>query len=303
MPSTTPALTVTNRSVVTDDQIDHLGHMNVRYYGVNAAAGTRAMVASLLGETPHAVRAVDLYTRHHREQLLGAHLTVRSGVLGVTDDGVRLYKELVYAAYVLAATFVHHVCIDLPDRALPAAVVVRARADVIEIPRRGATRTISLETDPVASAPTLADLRSRALAIRKVRDVTPEECGADGAYLPTMAAALVWAGEPIEGRFPELLHEGPNGERMGWASMETRMRIRRLPRVGDHIQSFSAVIGLADKVMHNIMWAYDVDREELLTTFEVVNLAFDIAARRPMQIPEGLRTAEAALLNHDLAPR
>ena len=117
-----------------------------------------------------------------------------------------------------------------------------------------------------------------------------------------MAPMLVWAGEPIERRFPELLHEGPNGERMGWASMETRIVIRRLPRVGDRIQSFSAVIGLGDKILHNIMWAYDVDREDLLMTFEIVNLAFDIGARRPMQIPERLRAAEAALLHLDLAP-
>jgi acyl-CoA thioesterase FadM len=305
MGTTPPTLTVTHRSEVTEDQIDHLGHMNVRFYGVNAAAGTRAMVANLLGETPHSVRVVDLYTRHHREQLLGAHLAVRSGVLGVTDDGIRLYHELVDEdSDVLAATFVHRVSIELPGgRSLPAAVAARARSEVIEIPAHGATRSISLATDPVASAPALGVLRDRGLAIRKVRAVTPDECDADGAYLPTMAAALVWAGEPLAGRFPELLHEGPNGERMGWASMETRMRIQRLPRVGDQIQSFSAVIGLADKVMHNIMWAFDVDREELLTTFEVVNLAFDIGGRRPMQIPARIRAAEATLLNPDLAPR
>ncbi|MFT6393412.1 MAG: hypothetical protein ACJA14_002942, partial [Ilumatobacter sp.] len=29
-------LAVTHTSTVTADQIDHLGHMNVRYYGVNA---------------------------------------------------------------------------------------------------------------------------------------------------------------------------------------------------------------------------------------------------------------------------
>jgi len=129
-----------------------------------------------------------------------------------------------------------------------------------------------------------------------------DECDADGSYIPFMAPALVWAGEPVGGRFPEMLHEGPNGERMGWASMETRIVTRRLPRLGDRIQSFSAVIGLADKVMHNIMWAYDVDREELLVTFEVVNLAFDIGARRPMQIPDHIRAIQAAQLHADLAP-
>jgi acyl-CoA thioesterase FadM len=51
------------------------------------------------------------------------------------------------------------------------------------------------------------------------------------------------------------------------------------------------------------MWAYDVDREDLLTTFEVVNLAFDVGARRPMRIPDAIRAAEAAILHPDLAPR
>ena len=98
------------------------------------------------------------------------------------------------------------------------------------------------------------------------------------------------------------LHEGPDGESMGWASMETRMCIRRLPRLGDRIQSFSAVLALADKTSHRIQWAYDVDRADLLSTFEVVNLAFDITARRPMSIPARLRAAEEAVLRTDLRP-
>ena len=120
--------------------------------------------------------------------------------------------------------------------------------------------------------------------------------------LPALRPLDPWAGESVEGRFPELLHEGPNGERMGWASMETRMTINRLPKLGDRVQSFSAVIGLADKVMHHIMWTYAVDAEALLITFEVVNLAFDIGARSPMPIPAPIRAAQAALLHPDLAP-
>ena len=306
METTTPALTETHRSVVTEDQIDHLGHMNVRFYGVNATAGTRALVASLGAPDDRPVRLLDVYTRHHREQLLGARLVVRSGVVSASADELTLYHELAEEdTDVLAATFVHRVRLDSPDgeaAELPVAVARQARADVIEVPARGATRSISLAGDPILHAPVLAELRDRNLAIRKVRAVSIDECDADGAYIPFMAPALVWAGEPVGGRFPEMLHEGPNGERMGWASMETRIVTRRLPRLGDHVQSFSAVIGLADKVMHNIMWAYDVDREELLVTFEVVNLAFDIGARRPMQIPDHIRAVQAAQLHVDLAP-
>ena len=37
-----PALPVTHTSTVTEDQIDHLGHMNVRFYGTNAQAASNA---------------------------------------------------------------------------------------------------------------------------------------------------------------------------------------------------------------------------------------------------------------------
>src|SRR4051794_39027853 len=142
MGATTPPLTVTHRSVVTADQIDHLGHMNVRFYGVNAAAGTRAVVANLLGEMPHGVRVVDLYTRHHREQLLGAPLAVRSGIIDVVDDGLRIYHELVdETSDALAATFVHRVCIDVAGGgSLPVSVVARAANQLVEVPAHGATR-------------------------------------------------------------------------------------------------------------------------------------------------------------------
>ncbi len=306
METTSPAFTETHRSVVTEDQIDHLGHMNVRFYGVNATAGTRALVASLGAPADLTVRLVDIYTRHHREQMLGARLLVRSGVVDASVDELVLYHELAdEETGVLAATFVHRVRLDSPGgeaATVPPAVVTQARASLVEVPAHGATRSISLASDPIAHAPTFADLRRRDLAIRKVRAVSADECDADGSYIPFMAPALVWAGEPAGGRFPEMLHEGPNGERMGWASMETRIVIRRLPRLGDRIQSFSAVVALADKVMHNIMWAYDVDRAELLVTFEVVNLAFDIGARRPMRIPDHIRAVQAAQLHTDLAP-
>ena len=97
-------LAVTHTSSVTDDQIDHLGHMNVRYYGVNAHAATDAVLDALDGwpTGPHVV--YDGYTRHHREQLAGTPLLVRSGILGASADGIRIHHELVPAnAEALAA--------------------------------------------------------------------------------------------------------------------------------------------------------------------------------------------------------
>ncbi len=301
--TTTSALTVTRHSTVTEDQIDHLGHMNVRFYGVNAHAGTAATLATLGVEQDDA-EVVDAYTRHRREQLLGAPLVVRSGVLAAGPAEVRIYHELANEVTdELAATFVHRVRPEPGAGDFPTEIADHAAGLLTTIPPHGAARSIALESDPLAVAPAVAELRNRHLAMRKPRAVSAEECGPDAAYLPTMGPMLVWAGDPVDRDRPEMLHVTPDGRRMGWASMETRLAMRRLPRVGDRIQSFSAVLALADKTSHRILWAYDVDREDLLVSFEIVNLAFDIAARAPMSIPDNIRAAETTMLHRDLAPQ
>jgi acyl-CoA thioesterase FadM len=296
-------LEITHRSTVTEDQIDHLGHMNVRFYGENSREGSAVVLAELVGDAPIRFTPVFVYTRHHREQLLGARLLVRSGVIDVGADELRLYHELVNEdSGVIAATFVHRLRAD-DGAVLPADIAERARARVVPIPEHGRSRSIDLASDPIASAPSLDELRTRDLAIRRPRTVTAEECGPDGVVLRANAAGLVWGGEPIQRRLPALLHDGPNGEKMGWASMETRMAIRRLPRVGDRLESFSAVVGLRDKTSHRILWAYDADAGDLLMSFEIVNLAFDTVHRAPMSIPEEIRAVELSDLHEDLNPR
>ena len=88
--SNQPALTVSHTSSVTDDQIDELGHMNVRYYGQNAVAATHAM-CERLGIAPVTLRSA--YTRHHHEQMRGNQLEVHSELLGGSER-LRFYHEL-----------------------------------------------------------------------------------------------------------------------------------------------------------------------------------------------------------------
>jgi acyl-CoA thioesterase FadM len=302
-------LRTTHTSSVTEDQIDHLGHMNVRFYGVNAHAATNAVLAEIDGwpRGPHLVR--DTYTRHHREQLLGTPLLVRSGLLSADADGLRIHHELVPAnAEALAATFVHRVSpIDEGGLRLPVpdAVVAAARAEAIEPLPYAVPRTIDLDLDPLASAPSLAVLRERGLDVRKERTITDEECDERGRYRPEATMMLLWAGElpdHVEGWGPDL-HEGPDGERMGWALMETRVQLDRLPHLGTRIQSFGATIALHERATHRVHWCYDLDGGELLCAFEAVDVAFDTVARRTMVIPDSIRRRQESVLHADLAPR
>jgi acyl-CoA thioesterase FadM len=298
-------LRTSHTSSVTEDQIDHLGHMNVRFYGVNAHQGTKAILADLGWTGRHFVD--DTYTRHHREQLLGTPLEVRSAVLSADADRIRLHHELRASdSDVLAATFVHGIVpleADGSTGRFADEVVDAARAEAIELPDHAATRTISLDADLLATAPSIALLEERSLAMRKPRHVTAEECDAEGRYRSDMTPMLTWGGEPVEGELEEMLHETGDGHLIGWAVMETRVQLARLPRVGDRVQSFAAVVAVHDKVTHRVSWVYDLDRGDLLTTFESVNMAFDIRARRPVSLPAGYRQRTLDGLQPDLVPQ
>lgn len=299
-------LRTTHESTVTEDQIDHLGHLNVAFYALNAQAGTRALLTDLPAWDDRAAIVDDVYTRHHREQLLGTPLVVRSAVLAASRDGLRLHHELAAAdSGVLAATFVHGVVAldESGDRApLPDDVVATLEREVVPTPPYAATRTLSMDHDPMDGAPSLATVVERGLQVRKERRIAPAECDDAGRYRIEMAPMLTWGGEPVEGSPGPILEDVAGGVRMGWASMETRVRFGLMPRVGARIQSFGAGVAVHDKVTHRVHWTYDLDTEQLLTAFEAVSMAFDIAGRRPMSIPDAHRQRELDALQPDLAP-
>lgn len=297
-------LQTTHRTTVTEEMIDHLGHMNVRYYGVAARAASDAVVRELGGAGDLSVQAVDIYTRHFREQLLDAQLEVRSTVLSHGGGVLRLYHELRNTETdELAASFVHRLEARHGDD-LVAAWPPAADLTIGEVPEHGRPRSIALDTAPLQTAPTLDDVQADALlAMRRPRTIEDDECRADGSYDPAAAPFLLWGGEALEGATGPTLHPGPDGQLVGWATMENRMVIHRLPRRGDRIQSFGAVVEIRDKTTHRVMWGYDLDRGDLLVAFEVVDVALDTVSRRAVPIPEELRGHAEARFRPELLPR
>jgi len=292
--STMTELTTTHTSTVTEDQIDHLGHMNVRYYAANARAGTDAFLAELGRAQPGDADVFDMYTRHHREQLLGTELEVRSGVLGADADSIQIYNELADAATGgLAATFIHRVrsSADAPLDHL----------DTVTLPAHGTPRSIDLSAS--LSAPSLATVDDLDLAVRIPRTLVRDDMGGSDTVASDMVPMLIWGGEAAGDDEHLLVHEGPNGESVGWATMETRIGIVRLPEIGTRIQSFGATTAIADKTTRMAMWAYDLDTGDLLVSFEVVSVMFNIGARRAMSIPDDLRAEHVAKLHPEFCSR
>jgi acyl-CoA thioester hydrolase len=296
---------------VTPDQIDHLGHMNVRFYGAHARAGAERLLARLgiTSDQHQTVVGRDVYVRHHHEQLVGAPLEVHGGVLDGSTRRLRLYEELVNpASGQVAATFV--LAFESADpttrapQALDETLVAAALAHTVVLPDHGRPRSIDLDDDPVAAAPTLAVLRDRGLAMRRPRVIDAREIPVDehGFVSPVATGELVWGGEPLEeeaGFRP--LEPLPGGGSMGFATMETRASWARVPRVGDRVQSFAAQLDLQAKTMLTRHWSMDVERDELIVVFTVVNLAFDLGARRAMVIPDDVRQRLETRFHPDLS--
>lgn len=282
---------------VATAEIDHLGHMNVRAYAAKALRATRALVAShgLSPDQCAQLCVVDAFTRHYREQVVGARLAVRSGVLAVRDSGLRLYHELFNVErHELAATFVYEVQLQegrtRAPRPIPESVRARAADAIVVWPAHGQPRSIDLSRVPFGL--TLESAVERRLAIRHARTIGVQECDAWGFYDPSYLDELVLGGQPTNGLVvgvPSFFDLG-DGRRFAWATLESRNVLLALPRAGSRIQSFVTQVELARKTWCGHYWAFDLDRRSLVFTRTLVLLAFDPDARHSIEIPPRIRS-------------
>jgi len=310
IPSETSELRPLHEATVAEEEIDHLGHMNVRFYHEKALRGSEALAAEH-GLGPGVCRALggvvelrETFTRHYREQRVGARLVVLGGVLAVRGDGLRLYHELFNTERdERAATFVHELRLrhagtrrPLP---LPEMVARSAGGALVAWPEYGRPRTLDLGGLP--PVPALDEAHRRGLAMRKERVLDAESCDGDGFFVASRYQDLFWGGEPTrEGPIGPFLRPLADGGKLGWATLESRGVWHELPRHGTRIQSFGAEVEITDKVTTRHMWAYDVERGVPLCTSSIVNLAFDVTRRRAVVIPTEVRAIFEAQYHPDL---
>ena len=299
---------------VKSSEIDHLGHMNVRFYMERAQRANKALMESF-GLDPAACKALggrlvqhDSYTRYHREQFKGSMLQVRGGVLEANPDGLSLYFEVDNDAKAqIAATFI--IGVSLFDRAtrerlpLPGEVVAKANARRIEAPEHGRPRTVDLGAPRV-------DLRFEDLAERLGEDhhsdpmsrrmervIEAADCDEFGFLADSqdlMFGGLRMPQPPREGegepKWGPMTFTSDEGHRFGWASMETRAVRVSQPRVGDALCSIGAEIGLYGKVRHSRRWIFNTTTGQLVSLNDNVSVALDLDARRSIEIPTKVRS-------------
>jgi acyl-CoA thioester hydrolase len=300
-------------SEIQPNEIDHLGHLNVRFYMERAQRAFKALMDSL-GLGPDACEALggrliqhDSYTRYHREQFKGSTLVVRGGVLEATPEALSLYFEVVNDAKgEIAATFIIGASLYEPATRkvlpLPQAVVLRAAAKRIEAPAHGRPRSVDLGPPRLDVrfedlADRLGDDHADPMGRRMERVIEAADCDKFGFLADNqdmMFGNLRMPRSPREGEGEA--HWGPmtftsdEGHRFGWASMETRTVRVSSPRAGDVLASIGAEIALHGKVRHSRRWIFNTTTGEIVSLNDNVSVALDLDARRSIEIPTKVRS-------------
>ncbi len=302
------ALRTFDTAEVKPEEIDGLGHMNVRFYMERAQRANRLLLAELgvgadEGEAP-GVRATpaDTYVRYQREQFQGQLLSVNGGVLEATPTGLRAFYELANPARgEIAATFI--IVTSLTDRATGGATpfsteaLKSAEAARIELPDYGRPRTIELSPPRLdltydAVAARISDEGADPWSRRMKWPVPVEACDEHGNLVDT--GTLMFGGfrqpsaEEMRKHGP-MTFTGDDGHRLGWASLETRMVRVSLARAGDVLSSISAEVGLHAKVRHSRRWLFNLTSGQLVSLNDNVSIALDLDARRAIDIPPSIR--------------
>ena len=296
----TNELTHLIESPVSAGEIDELGHLSVPFYEQRAIAACHKLAEShgldITACRSHGIEftLVDAYLRNLREQVLGAPLLVRGGILAVSDHRLQCYQELINTeSDELSATFVYEFELQrytnrepLP---LPDEVVNSASESVIAWPEHGRPRSINLQETP--AMPDLATLEQLDLALIQPRLIEAEECDETGLYLAEQFSHLPYSGERVDDPSAQWVFETADGLRLGMADLESRQLLFSLPRVGERIQAFRAEVDIARKTFYRNHWVYSLDSGRLISIASLVSVALDLDARRAVEIPQEMRAA------------
>jgi len=282
-------------------ECDEMGHMNVRFYLAKAAEGIEVLWRLLGPGDGVGFTLLEQHIRYHREVRAGTGLTIRAGLLEITESRLEVYFEM-RRAYddVLCATLVSVLgCIDAATGRpgmLRAADIQRAAAWRVDLPAAGRPKGLTIKT-PVAVA-TLAEADRMGLVEITRTSIQPNQIDRDGALIPYHLMGMVSDGiaHLLIGLNPARA-QGPAEGGMGGAALEYRFVYRRPARLGDALVVRSGVIAVTDKVQVFGHWILDLVTGEAIATAEAVAVGFDLKTRKIAALPaETLLRMRAAII-------
>ena len=304
-----------HESVVQADEIDSLGHMNVRFYIARADAANRKLLesADIKAGEGQVLRRVDTYTRFHREQFTGAPLKTYGGFIqseSVDPASARVaYFEIRNTEKdELAATFI--ITTSVVNEAEQAVVPLKpvpsttTNSQNICLPSHGAPRSLSLAWPRQVTMEEIEPHLSDNVALgmmtgKRENTVVADDCDEHGRLKEEFDLMSVLFRPDPEGPVEETamgppILEDEQGRRYSWAMLETRSVIWHRPMVGDRIVALSADIACSEKWRHTRRWMFVKSTGLLLGVSDSLGICIDLDARRAIAMSEDLHSAVAA---------
>ena len=311
-------LKVLHESTVQPEEIDALGHMNVRYYMARVDQANRSMLAEMgIQEEPgKAFRRLDTYTRFHREQFAGATLHTLGGLIAVagSDESREMngYFEIRNPDNnQVAASFILRSClIDVSSQQVLDIIANSANsakngnsanstknANTCEysvlVPEHGMPRSLSLNDPTRISLEELEavvgdDPTPGMMSGRRRNVVHADDCDTDGRLREEVDLMFVLhrptAGEKNEPGGPPVMRDS-EGRRYSWAMIETRNVVWHRPMEGEIVLSIGADIANGEKWRQSRRWMFAEETGLLLGISDSVGLCIDLDARRSIPMP------------------
>lgn len=286
----------TYRGTVYRWEVDQADHFTVAYYFERFEDATHALLQaagldplSLEGRGQACV-TVDGYVRYRRELRVADILHIRSGVVGVDDDGLRLVHEVIDSADdTVCTTFEQGVA--LIDR------TSRARCSLTPKQREAALARRVEAPAPADGQPTSPLPRGDEGFMDAARDtVKPLEVNVIGeagmaAYIHRFSAANAQVLAAF-GMTPAYCRQ----ERRAYSTFEFRLSFPGTLRAGDPVRVRTALLHVGNSSIRILHRMANARTNEPVATLEQAGVHLDLDARRPAPLPNPLRDRALQLL-------
>jgi acyl-CoA thioesterase FadM len=301
-----------NETPVTVDQIDSLGHLNVRYYIERMDDANRRLLSGLgiTGNADTFLRRVDTYNKFRREQFEGAVLSthgalIAEGLIGPAGSVPAYFEVRNEATGEIAASFLTATLrVDQTTQQPVGAMVSEGSPSSGELapmapPEASLPRSLSLSAPRVIPMQTLMDelpteIVQGNMTGRRENVVKVEDCDDRGRLredvdlmtivfraLPQDADDQATMGPPIQ--------RDESGRRFAWAMMETRSYVFEYPHVGDAVIALSVDLDCGDKWRQTRRFMFNKGSGSILGVYDSIGVCIDLDARRAIETPAALK--------------
>jgi acyl-CoA thioesterase FadM len=256
-----------------------------------------------LAEAGLVATVADRHTHFRREQLEGAPLSLVGGVCAAEPQRLELYQEMTNtatgesSAMFRTAIRLRHVATREPAP-FPSAWLEAAAGRLIPAPTRSQPRTLAL--DRMGADLTPEDFARVGLTSHVSREITAKDCDAQGFYVPPPPTLI----RPAEGWNQGVMdHVWGAVPGHAWPALEMRVLTPRIPRQGDVLQSYTALLSAGHKIIQSGTWVFEARTGALTSVHQQVTAFFDLSTRKTLDMPVDLRARLAELATPDLLAR